>query len=304
MFCHGDAASQSIDQIRQSNHLCCFLIRELFTMQKVSFKAPAKVNLTLDVLGRDPEGYHRIQTVYHEVPEFYDELFFEFLDETTIELTTDSPSLPCDETNTVYRAASILQKNYAPNRGARIHLLKKIPLAAGLGGGSSNAATTLKALNELWQLNLSHEQLLTHAAEIGMDVPFFILRGCALGMHYGEHLMPLPTLQTVTGYENARIEIHPGATKMSTAEAYAALDLSKCGQRTQDTATLMKILKGEKIGAIDPLLHNDFKTPSTSPWHLSGSGGSRFRIIKRDAQKIADTTYVKTHVSPPTPASM
>lgn len=244
------------------------------------FKAPAKVNLTLDVIGRDPNGYHCIQTIYHEVSELYDELSFEFLNEPIIELTTDHPSLACDETNTVHRAASFLQKKYAPNRGVRIQLSKKIPLASGLGGGSSDAATTLKALNELWQLHLTREQLLTHAAEIGMDVPFFILGGCALGMHYGEQLMPLPTLQSLHGYENAHIEVRPSSLKISTAQAYAALDLSQCGHRNSDTAMLVKVIKGEKVAPIEPLLHNDFETlmPTTSPWHLSGSGGAKFKI--------------------------
>lgn len=243
-----------------------------------TFRAPAKVNLTLDVLGRDPNGYHRIQTIYHEVPELYDELSFEFLDEPVIELTTDHPTLACDETNTIHRAAALLQKKVTATRGVRIHLSKKIPIASGLGGASSDATTTLKALNEIWQLGLTREQLLTHAAEIGMDVPFFILGGCALGMHYGEHLMQLPTLQIIPGYENVRIEIQPSDTKISTAEAYTSLDLARCGKRNKETATLVKILRGEKRGSVEPLLHNDFEVVSGPSWHLSGSGGATFRL--------------------------
>ena len=243
----------------------------------IIFRAPAKINLTLDVFGRDPSGYHRIQTIYHEVPELFDELEFTPLKGPQILFECDEPRLPLDESNTVVKAAKLLQKKYKPPKGVKIHLRKKIPIASGLGGGSSDAAITLKALNQLWQLPLSREQLFTHAVEIGMDVPFFILGGCALGMHYGEQLMPLAILQTVPGYEAAKIEVKVEGPPVSTVDAYRGLDLSRCGQQSRDTSTLVKILKGEKVGTIDALLHNDFKTTDESPWHLSGSGGAQFR---------------------------
>ncbi|EKD93800.1 MAG: hypothetical protein ACD_28C00059G0002 [uncultured bacterium] len=255
----------------------------------LSLKSCAKINLALDVLGRNPSGYHRLNTIYHEVLTLTDEMQFELLEEAKIEFFCDHPEVPRDNTNPVMRAAERLQKTYAPHRGVKITLDKRIPLGSGLGGGSSNAATTLKALNELWELNLSRETLLTLAAEIGMDVPFFVLGGAALGMHYGEHLMPVPPL------EGIGIEVIPTGIHVSTAEAYGALKLSECGQHLRDTSQFVRFLKGElelsaeeRMTRLESWLHNDFedsffkqhpdlkeKYPTA---HLTGTGGSLFRL--------------------------
>lgn len=256
------------------------------------FTSPAKVNLTLDVLGKDAPDYHRIQTVYHEVASCADEITIELLNEPRIVLECDNPLVPGDASNTMFKAAEILQQTYRPTQGARLILKKNIPLSSGLGGGSSNAATVLKALNELWHLNLSRPTLLTYAAQIGMDVPFFILGGCAIGMHYGEQLMPLPPLKGHT------IELLFTDIPVSTSEAYAGLNLAQCGQKNRDTGALAEILKGEKEGPVEALLHNDFEAPffvehpevreKYPDAHLSGTGGTLFRI----------------HAAPPATASM
>ncbi len=267
-----------------------------------TLKSRAKVNLTLDVLGRAASGYHRIQTIFHEVEKPYDRLVFEEvsdsmvwkLRESMVWLETHGYKVPNDETNTILRAAQLLKDEYGlKNKGMRIILEKRIPPESGLGGAASNAATTLSALNSLWGLNLSAEQLLTHATAIGMDVPFFILGGCALGMHYGEHLMPLPTLDTL----GLAIEIIPTKTRVSTPDAYKNLDLSQCGKNATKTSELVKILSGEKIGEIEPLLHNDFEEPffrvhpnvqKNNPHaHLSGTGGAFF-TIKHQAPVLVD----------------
>ncbi len=253
----------------------------------LTVQSTAKINLTLDVLGRDDTGYHRLQTIYHEVPTLFDE--FTFAPHSKLELICDHPEVPLDKKNLIIKAAQILQK-YAPKKGAKITLKKNIPLQSGLGGASSNAATTLVALNDLWELQLSPHTLLTHAAEIGMDVPFFLIGGTVLGLHYGEHLMPLMPL------ENYKIEIIETNIKIPTKEAYKALDLKKCGHREQETSQFVHILNGNKQGDILPLLHNDFeenffaahpelreKHPDA---HLSGSGGCLFKI----------------HGAPPSPA--
>lgn len=244
-------------------------------------KSPAKVNLTLDVLGRDDTtGYHFVQTVMHEVPELFDELSFELADELT--LSCEHPDLPTDETNTILKAARLLQEHTKSSKGAHIKLSKNIPLSSGLGGPSSNAATTLKALNKLWELNLSDWTLRNLAAQIGMDVPFFITGGCAVGMHYGEQLEHLPTLDRF----GVAIEIIDTTIACSTKEAYENLDLSQCGKRNRDTGRLVRLLKEmEKptnSDEIEGLLHNDFgfnffqTHPQPPSSHLSGSGGALF----------------------------
>jgi 4-diphosphocytidyl-2-C-methyl-D-erythritol kinase len=253
----------------------------------LTLKSPAKVNLTLDILGYDDKnGHHFVQTIMHEVPELSDELRFELADE--LSLSCEHPDLPTDETNTIIKAARLLQKHTKTSKGAHITLSKNIPLSSGLGGPSSNAATTLKALNQLWELNLSDWTLRNLAAQIGMDVPFFITGGCAIGMHYGEQLEHLPTLDQF-GFE---IEIIETGVAVSTANAYATLNLSQCGKRNRDTGRLVTLLK-EKEKPTDPkeiegLLHNDFEFDFFAEYsdlqkkilstHLSGSGGALFKL--------------------------
>lgn len=270
-------------------------------MTILTLKSRAKVNLTLDILGRESSGYHRIQTIFHEVEKPYDTLIFEEVSDSTIWksdfyrsrvwLEPHGLKVTNDATNTILKAAQLLKDEYGlKDKGMRIILEKRIPLESGLGGAASNAAITLKALNNLWGINLTTEQLLTHAAKIGMDVPFFILGGCALGMHYGEHLMPLPTLDTL----GLAIEIIPTKIAVSTAEAYKNLNLSRCGKNANKTLELVKILKGEKpidrtraLDLIEPLLHNDFEIATNSPTHLTGSGGAHFKLVNTPASPPA-----------------
>ena len=152
--------------------------------------APAKVNLGLEVLARRPDGFHEIRTILQTIA-LADDLDLEPADR--LHLTCDAPELAC-ETNLVWRAATLLQDRYAPGRGAAIRLTKRIPVAAGLGGGSSDAAATLVGLNELWELGLSTAELRSLAAELGSDIPFFVGGGTQLAEGRGELLRPLPAL--------------------------------------------------------------------------------------------------------------
>lgn len=246
-------------------------------------RSPAKINLTLDVLGRDENGYHRIQTIYHEVPEFFDKLVFK--PHKTLELICDHSDVPHDNSNLILRAAELL-KPHAPHQGARITLQKNIPLKSGLGGASSNAATTLLALNELWSLHLTQQELLNLAAKLGMDVPFFIIGGTALGEHYGEQITPLPPL-------NLRIKIISTNIQIPTQAAYTAINLEKCGHRFSDTQKLLQILKTHPKTQsnldLRSFLHNDFEfnffeqNPALRSQypdaHLTGTGGCLYTIF-------------------------
>ncbi|MBI4330022.1 MAG: 4-(cytidine 5'-diphospho)-2-C-methyl-D-erythritol kinase [Chloroflexi bacterium] len=149
--------------------------------------APAKINLTLEVLSRRPDGYHEICSVVQAVG-LYDELTFEGAEDIT--LTCEGLDLP-PEDNLVVKSARLLGRQTGAAVGARITLRKGIPVGAGLGGGSSDAAATLTALNELWQLGLSRERLAALAAGVGSDVPFFIYGGTALVRGKGETVTPL-----------------------------------------------------------------------------------------------------------------
>jgi len=174
-------------------------------------RASAKVNLVLEVLGKRPDGYHELSTVMQAV-DLFDRLTVEAA--ATITLETSEPALPTDDRNLVVRAARLLQEAAGIKAGARIVLDKRIPLAAGLGGGSSDAAATLLGLNKLWGLRWRRERLVELAVKLGMDVPFFLGRGRALGTSRGEVLSALPG---VGGY--ALVLVNPGIG-LSTQEVY------------------------------------------------------------------------------------
>ena len=152
-------------------------------------RTPAKVNLALEILGKREDGYHEISTVLQAI-DLFDRLTVE--DAADLSLATTDPALPVDDGNLVVRAARALGAAAGVRRGARIALDKRIPVAAGLGGGSSDAAATLVALNRLWGLRWSAGRLGELAVGLGMDVPFFLGRGRALATGRGERLEPLP----------------------------------------------------------------------------------------------------------------
>ncbi|MBI4338767.1 MAG: 4-(cytidine 5'-diphospho)-2-C-methyl-D-erythritol kinase [Chloroflexi bacterium] len=153
-------------------------------------QARAKINLCLEVLGRRPDGYHEVASVLHTL-DLADELAFEPAD--TLSLHCEPEVGPLDD-NLVTRAARLLRQRTGCHKGASIALQKAIPVAAGLGGGSSDAAATLTTLNTLWGLGLSRSELSALGAELGSDVPFFLQGGCALAQGKGEVLTALPPL--------------------------------------------------------------------------------------------------------------
>ncbi len=181
-------------------------------------KSPCKVNLLLNILGRRDDGFHELETVMQPV-DFCDELVFE-RGGNGIRFSCSEKNLPTDSRNLVFRAA---EKFFAAARisdGVRIHLQKKIPLAAGLGGGSGDAATTLLALNELFDGPLPSDELHEIAAALGSDVPFFLQNKAALALGRGEKIQPLDEFSALAG--KAFLLIHPGFG-ISTPWAYQNL---------------------------------------------------------------------------------
>jgi len=153
-------------------------------------KAHAKVNLYLKVLRKRSDGYHEIETLFERVS-LFDELVFRKWP-AKIELKCHPKNIVSKRDNLVYRAADLLKKKYDVREGVFITLKKNIPIAAGLGGGSSDAAATLMALSRFWCLGLNQEELLAHAAELGSDVPFFVLgTPFAIGKGRGEKLQAI-----------------------------------------------------------------------------------------------------------------
>lgn len=155
------------------------------------YHAYGKINLGLDVLRRLENGYHEVKMVMQSVA-LYDELTFEITDEQGVFLTTSREELPCDDSNLITRAAKLLLKERLEKRGVRIHLEKRIPMAAGMAGGSADAAATLVAVNNLFELGYSIEELKKIGVTLGADIPFCIEGGTQLSEGIGEILTKLP----------------------------------------------------------------------------------------------------------------
>ena len=152
-------------------------------------RAYAKINLTLDILGRGADGYHELATVMQTV-DLYDTLCLTATNDDSVSLICTTPELSNDE-NLAVRAAQLVRQRFALRQGIGIELYKRIPIAAGLGGGSSDAAAVLLALQQWWQLPLSSSDLLNMAAALGSDVPFFLTGGLALCEGRGERVTTL-----------------------------------------------------------------------------------------------------------------
>lgn len=153
-------------------------------------KAPAKINLGLDVLGKRADGYHELEMVMSSV-DLADRLIMEELEEDKIIIETNKAFLPIDKRNNVYQAASIVKKRYGINKGILIRITKNIPVAAGLGGGSTDCAAALRGMDRLWQLGLTMPELIDIGMEVGTDVPYCIYGTTAFISGKGEKVTPL-----------------------------------------------------------------------------------------------------------------
>lgn len=162
-------------------------------MDKLELKALGKINLGLDILGRRENGYHDVRMVMQTVY-LYDRVILEKTREPGIEISTNLPYLPVNENNIAYKAAELLQREFGIREGIRISLEKHIPVAAGMAGGSSNAAAVLFGMNRMFDLGLSEEGLKERGVTLGADVPYCIMRGTVLAEGIGEILTPLPPL--------------------------------------------------------------------------------------------------------------
>ena len=182
-----------------------------------TLSAPAKINLCLLITGRRPDGYHDLQTAF-QMLDICDTLSFELSDQLSVESNIDLPV----QTNLVYLAAKLLQEFSSTKQVATIHLDKFLPMGAGLGGGSSDAATTLLGLNRLWNLNISAKELMRLGRQLGADVPVFVFAQSAWGEGIGEVLTPLVLKSSFylivspnCHVDTARIFSHPELTRDS-----------------------------------------------------------------------------------------
>lgn len=156
-------------------------------------KAPAKINLGLDILGKRPDGLHELSMVMASI-DLADRLHLEEIPENKIIIETNKAFLPTDKKNHVYEALELVKNRYQIDTGLKVHIHKQIPVAAGLGGGSTDSAAALRAVNRLWQLGLSIEELAALGAEVGSDVPYCVYSQTALVEGFGEKVTLLPPM--------------------------------------------------------------------------------------------------------------
>ena len=232
---------------------------------------PAKVNLFLAILGKGESGYHLLDTVFMRTRLFQDTLTLERADEFSFHCET----LPA-EGNSIVKALDVLQTHTGRIFKYRITLEKGIPPGSGLGGASSDAASFLLALNDLEQLELSHEKLMQLGAEVGMDVPFFMSGyEVARGTHYGEILEPLPPLPA-----EIKLRVELGTAPSYTKEAFEKWDASGLHSAKNSTA-FIAALHAQDHAALLQNLHNDFQVffPAVPKNAVLTGSGSAFAIL-------------------------
>ncbi len=212
-------------------------------MEKIHLKSRAKINLSLDVLRKRDDGYYEVEMVMQQIS-LHDDIYMSKRDDGQIKITTDCKYIPTDDSNIAYKAADKLRKTAGVSGGADIHIDKKIPVSAGLAGGSSNAASVLKGFNKLWDLGLSKKELMVIGEDIGADVPFCILGGTALARGKGEKLTPIePAIR------NMWIVLAKPSISISTGEIYGQLELSEITDRP-NTADLVDAVEKGNIHAM------------------------------------------------------
>lgn len=256
-------------------------------------KAHAKLNWSLDILGTRPNGYHELDMLMQHI-ELSDELTFENARWTM--LTIDGQPLPVGGRNLIVRAANALNDYMGTRRGARIQLKKRIPVRAGLGGGSADCAATLIALNRLWKLRLTTDKLCEIGAKLGADVPFCIRGGLCRVSGIGEIIEPMPC-----GPRIPMVLLHPGGG-LSTQAVFGRFDADRYPTLHVDTPAVARAVQAGDIAAYDACSGNALEAPAISLMaevrtameqlraagagavRMSGSGSAAFGLFETDAQ--------------------
>lgn len=208
----------------------------------MKMKSFAKINLGLEVLGRRPDGYHEIRTLFQSI-DLYDRLEFDPAEPGVLTLEGDDPSLPWDERNLIHRAAVLIRERTGAKAGVRVRVTKRIAAGSGLGGGSSNAAVTLLALDRLWGLGLSRSELHGLAEQLGSDVAYFFYGGLCLGEGRGERISPLPDLPRLFG-----VVVLPPIVSL-TAEVYGRHRPSLTS--ADKISRISRFLRSREIGSLE-----------------------------------------------------
>lgn len=263
-------------------------------MNQIELKALAKINLGLDVLGRRDNGYHDVRMVMQSIY-LYDDIRLEKMARPGIEVQTNLYFLPVDENNIAYKAAAALIDEYGIKEGVKITLNKHIPVAAGLAGGSSNAAAVLYGMNWMFGLKLSKRSLMEKGVKLGADVPYCLMRGTVLAEGIGEKLTPLPSIPKCV------VLVAKPPISVSTKVVYEALDAKevithpdidglitglKEGSLSQIAGSMGNVLEEVTI-PLYPVIHrikDEMKAAGALNAMMSGSGPTVFGLFNNKAE--------------------
>lgn len=260
---------------------------------KLLVKAPAKINLSLDVLHKRNDGYHEVEMIMTTI-DLADRLELTLLEQDQIKINSQNRFVPDDQRNLAYQAAALLKKRFHVKKGVSIAIEKHIPVAAGLAGGSSDAAAVLRGLNKLWGLGLSLDELAAIGSEIGSDVSFCVYGGTALATGRGEIIKELPAAPTCW------VILAKPFIGVSTAEVYRRLQLN--GMKHPNTKEMMEAIRtgsyegvcknvGNVLEEVTFSLHpevaqikDQIKRFGADAVLMSGSGPTVFGLVRYDSR--------------------
>ena len=215
-------------------------------MDRVVTKAYAKINLGLDVIKKRPDGYHEVKMIM-QTEDLYDVLLVSKKEEDTITISTQREDLPVNEDNLIYKAVKLMKDVYSFPGGVHVELVKNIPIAAGMAGGSTDAAAAMRAVNDLFELNRPVKELEGHAVKIGADVPYCIQGGTVLSEGIGEFLTDLPNAPQCI------LLIAKPDIMVSTKYVYENLNLPNIQKHPDIDAIVHAIKEGDVQGMIEPM---------------------------------------------------
>jgi len=277
-------------------------------VREIRVRAHAKINLYLDVVGKREDGYHNLETIFHSIG-LHDDVIIRKRAPKGITVHCEHPGVPSDSRNLAYSAANLLGHTVGRLDGIAIEIHKRIPVAAGLAGGSANAAAVLHGVNELFGLGFTQENLMQFGAQLGADVPFCLYGGAALGVGIGDQLTRLPALLDVP-----LLLLNPGI-EISTATVFQKLNFSLTTREKRSIIIKACLEKGDVVG-IGENLYNLLEVPVFSQYPeiaalktelsmqtgvcgalMSGSGATVFAVMHNTDAARRSESHLKNRVS-------
>lgn len=277
-------------------------------MQNLRVRAHAKINLYLNVVSKREDGYHNLETIFHSIG-LHDDVIISKQKTMDITVHCEHPAVPCDSRNLAYQAAQLLSDAVGGVGGIAIDIHKRIPVAAGLAGGSANAAAALHGVNELFRLGFTQETLMDFGAQLGADIPFCLHGGAAFGQGIGDQLTHLPALNDLP-----LLLLNPGI-EISTAAIFKKLNfpLTKC---EKDSIIIRTYIEKRDILSIGENLYNLLEVPVFSKHPeiaalktelstqsgcygalMSGSGATLFAIMHDSETARQSESHFRNKVS-------